>query len=97
MNISQTETRLHFYYCLLIALHIAKQKGEITSMKTKRRFIVNWLNHARLLPRFGDEIDDEVSWLSQQLQVDVYLRTIEARIYHIYRYGQVLCLPVVTG
>jgi len=46
------EERIHFYFCLLVAVALSRKQGRICSNRQKNAFIMKWLKNAGRLRTF---------------------------------------------
>ncbi|HGO9443660.1 hypothetical protein ACJ8J8_04140 [Serratia sp. CY48663] len=61
------EDRIHFYFCLLVAVGLSKELGRITSNRQKNAFIIKWLKNAREMGSFHQCADSEIVWLRGEI------------------------------
>lgn len=67
MTFQQLRIKQHFYYCLLIALKLARQERQLFSVQNKNVFILKWLNDARKNKLFPKDADAEITWLTYKI------------------------------
>ncbi len=67
MAIMHIEQRLHFYFCILVALGISRHRGRCTSLRHKNTFLLKWLRNAQDKHLFSGEIASEIEWLRAKL------------------------------
>lgn len=57
------DIRLHFYFCILVAVALSRKRGRILSNRQKNAFIIKWLKNARRTVTFNDAVREEINWL----------------------------------
>jgi len=60
---SLTEKTGHLAWCALIALHLARRDGRVTSETQENLFLTRWLADARKQRRFHREVAADIDWL----------------------------------
>ena len=61
------DTRVHFYFCILVAVGLSKKQGRITSNRQKNAFIMKWLKNARRVVTFNPVASSEIDWLRAEI------------------------------
>jgi len=61
------DIRVHFYFCLLVAVGLSKKQGRIDSNRQKNAFIIKWLKRARDNVTFQQAASEEISWLRSEI------------------------------
>lgn len=84
MDIQKIKIKKHFYYCLFIALLVESKSGKIKSNKQKKRFLLSWINRAKSLSFFSDEVDDEIIWIKKMIIMDRHVEDIEHMLKNVY-------------
>ncbi len=59
---------LHFYYCISVAIKIARKHGEAESGINCNIFILKWLRKANKMNVFGKHAKSEMRWLRQYIE-----------------------------
>lgn len=59
---------LHFYYCITVAIKIAKKYGEIKTCIQCNIFILKWLQNAVRKNIFGQQAASELNWLKKYIE-----------------------------
>lgn len=57
--------RIHFYFCILVAVGLSRKQGRITSNRQKNAFIMRWLKKAQ--QSFRQTAESEIAWLRQEI------------------------------
>ncbi|VDR27195.1 Uncharacterised protein [Raoultella terrigena] len=55
--------RVHFYYCILIALKIHGKSKKAGGIRGKNNFLLKWLRKAQDNNIFHPDITSEIEWL----------------------------------
>ncbi|KNC13281.1 hypothetical protein HS962_17865 [Pantoea sp. BIGb0393] len=55
--------RVHFYYCILIALKINAKNKKSGGVRGKNNFLLKWLRNAQNNTIFPPDITSEIEWL----------------------------------
>lgn len=63
----QTDVRVHFYFCLLVAISLSRKQGRVGSNRQKNAFIMNWLKRALTNKTFQLAASDEITWLRSEI------------------------------
>ncbi|WP_270735674.1 hypothetical protein [Leclercia adecarboxylata] len=61
------EERIHFYFCLLVAVGLSRKQGRICSNRQKNAFIMKWLKNAGRLRTFRHVACSEIDWLRGEI------------------------------
>lgn len=61
------EARLHFYFCLLVAMGLSRRQGRIRSNRQKNAFLMKWLKNAGEVVAFRQFATAEIAWLRQEI------------------------------
>jgi hypothetical protein len=61
------EERIHFYFCLLVAVGRSRKQGRICSNRQKNAFIMKWLKNAGRLRTFRHVACSEIDWLRGEI------------------------------
>ena len=67
MAMMHFEQRLHFYFCLLVALGISRHNGKLPTVRRKNDFMLKWLRNAQNNHLFSSEILSEIEWLREKI------------------------------
>ncbi|MGK3116187.1 hypothetical protein [Candidatus Pantoea formicae] len=55
--------RVHFYYCILVALKINAKTRKSGGIRGKNNFLLKWLRNAQNNTIFHPDITSEIEWL----------------------------------
>ncbi|HFK3991989.1 TPA: hypothetical protein ACGZ5C_002175 [Citrobacter freundii] len=76
---------IHFYYCIITAIKIAKKYGDIKSAVGVNVFTIQWLSAARKNKIFSKDVISEIDWLSRHIKSQgplyLYVETLIGSIY----------------
>lgn len=76
---------IHFYYCLITAIKIAKKYGDVKSAVEVNVFTIRWLSAARKNKIFSKDVMTEIDWLSRHIKSQgplyLYVETLIGGIY----------------
>ncbi|WP_312239743.1 hypothetical protein [Pantoea sp.] len=61
------DIRIHFYFCILVAVSLSRKQGRIASNRQKNAFIMKWLKNARHVVTFNLAADSEIEWLRGEI------------------------------
>lgn len=61
------EERIHFYFCLLVAVGLSRKQGRIASNRQKNAFIMKWLKNAGQVASFRQRARSEIVWLRGEI------------------------------
>jgi len=61
------DVRVHFYFCLLVAVGLSRKQGRIGSNRQKNAFIMKWLKRARDNVTFHRAASEEINWLRSEI------------------------------
>jgi len=61
------DSRMHFYFCILVALGLSRRQGRFRSNRQKNAFIMRWLKGAQNMVSFHQQVQSEIAWLRQQI------------------------------
>lgn len=61
------EERIHFYFCLLVAIGLSRTQGRIASNRQKNAFIMKWLKNAGQNASFRQRASSEIIWLRGEI------------------------------
>lgn len=61
------DSRMHFYFCILVALGLSRKQGRIQSNRQKNAFIMRWLKKAQDIVSFRHAAGSEIAWLRQEI------------------------------
>ena len=61
------DIRVHFYFCLLVAVSLSRKQGRVGSNRKKNAFIMNWLKRARANTTFQLAASAEITWLRSEI------------------------------
>ena len=61
------EDRIHFYFCLLVALGLTRKQGRLSSHRQKNAFIMKWLKNAARVGSFHPCASSEIVWLRSEI------------------------------
>jgi len=61
------EERIHFYFCLLVAVGLSRKQRRICSNRQKNAFIMKWLKNAGRLRTFRHVAGSEIDWLRGEI------------------------------
>ncbi|WP_338556529.1 hypothetical protein [Erwinia sp. E_sp_B04_7] len=97
MNGNELLNRLHFYYCIIIAVRIYERQVLITTPAQTSRFLLKWLHNAQCNKNFSADLSGELIWLRNKIvregvKVD-YLPVLN----NIYQQGRMLFLSAPEG
>jgi hypothetical protein len=59
--------RVHFYYCILIALKMNAKSKKSGSVRGKNNFLLKWLRNAQNNTIFPPDITSEIEWLRAKI------------------------------
>ncbi|PHI29179.1 DUF2913 family protein [Budvicia aquatica] len=62
-SIKTTGDLAHLMFCALVALHLARQDGQMMNSDSENRFLVDWLATAQRQQRFAKHMDTDIRWL----------------------------------
>ncbi|HGG8841043.1 MULTISPECIES: hypothetical protein [Enterobacter] len=79
------EDRVHFYFCLLVAVGLSRKQGRITSNRQKNAFIMKWLKNAGQIATFRQRASSEIVWLRGEILRHPPDRDLEPVLMLIYR------------
>jgi len=77
--------RMHFYFCLLVAVGLTRKQGRIRSNRQKNAFIMKWLNRALENVTFKSFASEEIKWLRREILRNHPDRDPEPMLHLIYR------------
>jgi hypothetical protein len=61
------EKRIHFYFCILVAMGLSRRQGRIRSSRQKNAFLMKWLKNAGEVVTFRQSVASEIAWLRQEI------------------------------
>lgn len=61
------DVRVHFYFCLLVAVGLSRKQGRIGTNRQKNAFIMKWLKRARDNVTFQRAASEEINWLRSEI------------------------------
>lgn len=61
------EKRVHFYFCILVAMGLSRRQGRIRSNRQKNAFLMKWLKNAGEGVAFRQYAASEIAWLRQEI------------------------------
>ncbi len=61
-----TEKSGHLAWCALVALALARQKGDVLSPAQENLFLTRWLATALKQRRFSRDVTPDIEWLLKQ-------------------------------
>lgn len=79
------EDRIHFYFCLLVALRLFSCKRQLTTIRQKNAFIMRWLKNAEQVASFRQRARSEIVWLRGEILRHSPDRDVEPILLMIYR------------
>lgn len=59
--------RVHFYYCILVALKINAKTKKLGGVRGKNNFLLKWLRNAQNNTIFPADITSEIEWLRAKI------------------------------
>lgn len=59
--------RVHFYYCILVALKINARLKKPGNIRGKNNFLLKWLRNAQNNTIFHPDITSEIEWLRSKI------------------------------
>ncbi|EBA4351869.1 hypothetical protein DKQ99_09580 [Salmonella enterica] len=85
------EERVHFYFCLLVAVGLSRKQGRIRSNRQKNAFIMKWLKNAVRMRAFRHGADSEIAWLRGEILRHPPDRDPEPLLLLIYQTASEMC------
>ncbi|MCX8955848.1 hypothetical protein [Erwinia psidii] len=79
------EDRIHFYFCLLVALRLMRKQGRLSSHRQKNAFIMKWLKNAGRVASFHPCASSEIVWLRSEILRHPPDRDLEPVLMLIYQ------------
>ncbi|WP_426608255.1 hypothetical protein [Pantoea anthophila] len=90
-----TEAKIHFYYCLTVALKMARKYAEVNSSAQANLFALRWIINARKKKIFPHSAATEIDWLQAYLcKKGPFFEHTEKLVTHIYATSQDLLKAV---
>lgn len=90
MQITEIDKRVHFYFCLLIALALSRNTGRFKNHRQKNLFILKWLKNSSTAGHFSDEVNHEISWLKNKILLNTPDTDPEPMLHFIYHTAQTI-------
>ncbi|PKH26614.1 hypothetical protein CIG19_02130 [Enterobacterales bacterium CwR94] len=59
--------RVHFYYCILVALKMHGLSRQAGGVRGKNNFLLKWLRNAQRNNLFAADINSEIEWLRDKI------------------------------
>lgn len=79
------DIRVHFYFCLLVAVGLSRKQGRIGSNRQKNAFIMKWLKRAHENVTFQSSASEEITWLRREILRNHPDRDPEPMLHLIYK------------
>lgn len=79
--------RVHFYYCLLIAIKLKAREFPRWTSTSKNLFVKGWVDTAKRNNIFDLAINSEINWLRAILKNSSGVKDIESLVENVYRKG----------
>lgn len=76
--------RVHFYYCILVALKIHAKSKKSGGIRGKNNFLLKWLRKAQDNNIFHPDITSEIEWLRGKIIQAGYDTDIEPMLDFVY-------------
>lgn len=84
MTLQQLRIQQHLYYCLLVALKLARREKHFFSVSQKQAFILAWLESASSKNLFNNDVESEIQWLKNKMNSVEVNHDPEIMLEHIY-------------
>jgi len=59
--------RVHFYYCVLVALKIHANTRKARGVRSQNNFLLKWLRNAQNNALFAADVTSEIVWLRSKI------------------------------
>ncbi len=76
--------RVHFYYCLLVALKMHGKSKKAGGIRGKNNFLLKWLRRAQDNNIFPPDITSEIEWLRGKIIQAGYDTDLEPMLDFVY-------------
>lgn len=76
--------RVHFYYCILVALKIHGKSKKAGGIRGKNNFLLKWLRRAQDNNIFHPDITSEIEWLRGKIIQAGYDTDLEPMLDFVY-------------
>ena len=76
--------RVHFYYCILVALKIHTKSKKSGGIRGKNNFLLKWLRKAQDNNIFHSDIASEIEWLRGKIIQAGYDTDLEPMLDFVY-------------
>ena len=76
--------RVHFYYCILVALKIHAKSKKSGGVRGKNNFLLKWLRKAQDNNIFHPDITSEIEWLRGKIIQAGYDTDLEPMLDFVY-------------
>ncbi|HHG8775350.1 TPA: hypothetical protein ACPYU1_004816 [Raoultella planticola] len=87
---TEMDKKVHFYFCLLTALALSRNKGRFKNYRQKNAFILKWLKNAHRAGHFSVSTHNEISWLKNKILLNTPDSDPEPMLHFIYRTAQTM-------
>ena len=93
MLMTETDKKIHFYFCILIALALSRNNGRFKTNRQKNSFILKWLKNACTAGHFPDAVNNEIDWLKNKILLNTPDIDPEPMLHFIYHTAQAIPFP----
>lgn len=93
MLITEADKKVHFYFCILMALALSRNNGRFKTNRQKNSFILKWLKNAGTEGHFPGSVNNEIHWLKKKILLNTPDNDPEPMLHFIYRTAQTIQFP----
>ncbi|NIF24723.1 DUF2913 family protein [Candidatus Pantoea multigeneris] len=80
--------RVHFYYCVLVAVKMNNKKNASANVRGKNNFLMKWLRNAQNNNLFHSDINSEIEWLRKKIITSGPDADLEPMLQYVYETSQ---------